>query len=397
MDPMEVFMIRKLAVFLVLCVLAGSAPALSEAEPGPLTADDFASFETWIRGAAGTDGYYSVFPTEVGYAFRFKDFVLYADRAELTDEAVLRAAVFDTPPEEDGTYPDLRGVTAGMSVQDVLSRYPLDNPSLSGTREEAGLCLSGSVPGTAFTGALYREGQNALSAVYTLYEMAPGGISARSVTYTFSAGAVSMIRVTLVPDLLSVRAAQQAFGACADLMGLQEYSAYLPASDRPAEPFGAEDLLFSGLDFLSLTPESAKAVLGAPKDETWAADGETWLSTLSWQGLSVTFVCDGEKRPLYAAGLFLDEDLLEGPRGLMPGASLTDILARFYRDPAFGETDSPIADLYRLDTGSGQLEQPARGLATVRYTWSGGDGEVLLRLYTENGVLRNLALQRTKP
>ena len=384
-------MIRKLSMLLLLCLLAGGMPARSEAAPGPLTSAEFAAFEAWIREAAKTDGFYTAAPTEDGYALRFKDFVLYADRPELTEETVLTAAVLDAPPEEDGTYPDLRGIAAGALLWDVLSRYPLDNPSLSGTREEAGLCLSGSVPGAAFTGLLHRDGQTALSAVYSLYEVAPGGVRVYSAAYAFSQGAVSMIRVSFAPALLSVQAAQKAFGNCADLMAVREYSAYLPSSGRPAEPFHEEDLLFSGLDFLNLSPDGAKAVLGDPADEAWVADNGGWLHTLSWQGLSLTFLCDGEKRPLYAAGLFLEDDLLEGPRGLMPGASLSDVLSRFYRDPAAPEADGPVTELYRLEDGRrGELETPAEGLATVRYYC----GPVMLRLYTEGGTLKNIALQR---
>ena len=389
-------MIRKLPLVLLpvlLCVIL-SIPC--HAEPEALTPDDFESFGAWIRNAAGTDGFFSVSPTADGYALRFKDFVLYADQKEWTEETSLKTAVLDVPPEEDGTYPDIRGIAVGTPVGEVLSRYPLDNPSLSGTREEAWLCLSGSVPGNAFTGVLYRDGQTALSAVYSLYEMAPGGVLMYSVNYAFARGAVSMIRVSIEPAFLSVQDAQKLFGECADLMSVHEYSAYLPPSDRPAEPFNEEDLLFSGLDFLRLTPESARAVLGDPVDEAWAADSETWLHTLSWEGLSVTFICDAEKKPLYAAGLFLDEDLLEGPRGLMPGLFLSDILARFYSEPSSAPANGPVKELYRLDDGSsGQLEEPSEGLATVRYTCFAEDSEVLLRLYTESGILRNLTLQRS--
>ena len=382
-------------LLLLLCIFIGCLPSLCLAEAEALTPADFEAYGTWIREAARTDGFYNVSPAAEGYALRFKDFVLYADRPEWTEETALKTAVLDVPPDEDGTYPDLRGIAVGAPFLEVLSAYPLDNPSLSGTREEAWLYLSGSVPGSAFTGVLSRDGQTALSAVYSLYEVAPGGVLVYSVNYAFSQGAVSMIRVSVEPALLSVQSAQKAFGDCADLMSVREYSAYLPASGRPPEPFGEEDLLFSGLDFMRLTPESAKAVLGDPANETWASDGETWLYTLSWEGLSVTFVCDAERNPLYAAGLFLEEDLLEGPRGLMPGSLLSDILSRFYSDPYSAPADGPVTELYSLDGGSrGQLEEPAEGLATVRYYCPAGDGTVMLRLYTESGILRNLTLQR---
>lgn len=385
-------MARKRALLLVLCILTACFPALSGAEPAPLSSAEFVSFGAWIREAAKTDGFYNVTADAAGCALRFKDFVLYADRPELTDETVLKAVVLDVPPEEDGTYPDLRGIAVGAPFRDVLAAYPLDQASLSGTREEAGLCLSGSVPGTACTGVLIRDGQTPLSAVYTLYEVAPGGIRAFSVTYAFSMGAVSMIRVSLEPALLSIRDAQNAFGRCADLMTVREYSAFLPNA-QAAEPFNEEDLLFSGLDFLHLTPETAKAVLGSPREETWAEDGANFLNTLSWQGLSITFLCDAGKVPVCAAGLFLDEDLLEGPRGLIPGSSLQDILSRFYRDPSAAEADGPVTVLYSLEDGRrGEMEEPAEGLATVRYY----NGNIMLRLYTEGGVLKDLTLQRNE-
>ena len=387
-------MTRKLSVLLFLCVLALCLPSVSPAEPAPLTRDEFAAFTERILETAKSDGFCSV--SEKGpdgsYLLCFKDFMLYADRPELTDGTVLRSVVLEVP-EEDILFPDLRGVCVWTSsVWDVLAAYPLDNPSLSGTREEAGLCLSGSVPGNAFAGRLSRDGQTVTSVRYSLYTAADGGVNVHRVVYDLKDGAVFRITADLAPRLISIRDAQKEYGECADLMTVREYSAYLPSA-RSSEPFHEEDLLFSGLDFLRLTPSSAAAVLGDPLSETWAADGEQWVCTLSWQGLSVSFVCDGEKNPLHAAGLFLDEDLLEGPRGLMPGAGLDSVLDRFQR------TDAPVSDtvteLYRLEDGSrGELEVPAEGLATVRYYCPAGGGSVLLRLYFESGVLKNLALLR---
>ena len=106
-------MARKRALLLVLCILTGCFPALSGAEPETLTSAEFVSFAAWIREAAKADGFYTAAADGAGYALRFKDFVLYADRPELTDGTVLKAAVLDVPPEEDGTYPDLRGIAVG--------------------------------------------------------------------------------------------------------------------------------------------------------------------------------------------------------------------------------------------------------------------------------------------
>lgn len=388
-------MFVKRVLFFLVCLLTVCFFAASTAESDMPAPEDFAAYDTWIRGAAQRDGYYEVAPAAEGYALRFQDFVLYADRMELTEETVLSAVVLDTAPEED-VYPDFRGVCVGMPAREALSRYPFENPSLAGTREEAGLCVAGAVPGRAFTGVLYRDGQTLLSAVYTLYEMADGGVKVYSIEYVFFQGEVSAVRVSLQPGTVSVQAAQQAFGECADRMNIREYSAFLTGSSRPAEPFQQEDLLFSGIDFLGLTPRFAQKMLGAPKEETWVSDSGGWLLTLSWQGLSVTFVCDAEKQPLYAAGFFLEEDLLEGPRGLMPGVSLADILSRFPGGENASLSEPGGGELYSLEDGSsGWLETPVDGLATVRYICPVEDGTVLLRLYTESGVLQNLTLQRT--
>ena len=378
---------------ITISIIIGSFPFFSRAEGAPLTPEELAAYADSVRAMAETDGFYNAEAAAGGYALRFKDFELYASAPRLSADTDIWAVRLDTLPEDGEDFRDPRGVCIGMTLEEVLSRYPLDNPALAGTREEACLCARGAVPGTAFTGVLYRDGQTVRSVLYTLYAVSPGGMAAWSVEYRFFSGAVMLIDVYTAPEEVSLRAAQERFGTCRDLLLKNEYSAYLPASQaRPAEPFGAEDLLFSGLDFLRLTPETAGKILGGRYEETWVADGGEWLQTLSWQGISVTFVCDENRQPLFAGSLFLEEDLLEGPRGLMPGCLLSDILSRFPCDEAaFSGT---AADLYRLDDDQyGQLEQPVDGVATVRYVCAAGGRRVLLRLYTEGGVLKNLTLQ----
>ena len=388
---------RLLTLPLILCLLViiiGSDPSSAAAEPSALTGDELVLFTDSLRRAALNAGYYEVLEAETGYALRYRDYVLYTDTPELTEESEIFSVIFDTMPEEgDVVQPDLRGVCPGDTLAFVLSLYPNRNEALRGTREEAALYVSGDVASAAASGVLKRDGQSAEAVVHRLYQPADGGVNVRQVEYVISWNAVSMIRMQLKPVFLTVREARAELEAAEALLRTNEYTAYLPAAmGGQAETFNRDDLIFSGLDFLWLTPEDAEAVLGYQYEETWIRDGVNWLHTMTWPGLSITFVHGEDRLALYADSLYLSDSLLEGPRGLMPGIPLDEALSRFCY--AATELTAPSYDLYRVSPDEyAALEAPTEGLAVARYYCRAENRKVMLRLAAEGGIVKDLTLQ----
>ena len=97
----------------------------------------------------------TVYEEDGMYKLDYDAFALDSDQSALTDTAVIDGVEI-TPSEN--TLSDMRGLKPGDSLEQLLAAYPLDNPSLSGTHDEAVLYISGQLPGTVNTGRLLRDG-----------------------------------------------------------------------------------------------------------------------------------------------------------------------------------------------------------------------------------------------
>ena len=161
-----------------------------------------------------------------------------------------------------------------------------------------------------------------------------------------------------------------------------------------AEPFGADDLIFSGLDFFRLTPESAVSVLGDEYAEDWLEDGDTWLHVMEWNAATLTFIHDKDRNPLQIDSLYMDEDTLEGPRHLRVGDTVDNVLNRFL----YAATDpdaSPVV-LYGAenDASYATMETFISGTSEIRYYCADEDGHsAMLLLYIEGGLLQSITVQ----
>ena len=382
-----------LPALLTAVIIIGSFPFSLAAGEG-LSVREWESFGGEIRRAARDAGQFSLSPALTGYALRYKDFALYTDTPFLEENTAVSAVLLDVPPEEDeNTVPAPRNCGPGASVQEVLSTYPLSNTPLSGTREEAALFVEGNVPGTAAVGLMERAGQNVLSVTYSLYQTAEDGVKRYRIIYTFLSGYTANVRVELSPALIPLDQARTEVENAADLLKISEYSAFQPAGE--AGPFQRDDLIFSGLDFLTLTPGDAEKVLGNPLEDKWLTDGDRMLRVMTWDGLSITFVCGMDREAEYAASLYLDRDLLEGPRGLMPGAPSEVLFTRFRYTP--DDVSSAAFEIYRVDENTfATLELPAQGIACARYYCRAEGRNVMLRVYAENELIRDLTLLVTE-
>ena len=199
-----------------------------------------------------------------------------ADTERLSSATRILGVSFELVPDDAEMTPaDIRGLRPGDSVEKLLAAWPNENESLAGTREEAVLYQTGSLPGQASAGVLKRNGQRAESVVYSLYQMTTNGVSLSKVTYTLTGGFIDTIEISFDGEMLTLADAQDELAAILDVQAATEFSAFLSNGESmEAEVFNRDDLSFSGIDFLTVTPDDLIALLGDEYAEEWAEDGD---------------------------------------------------------------------------------------------------------------------------
>lgn len=321
----------------------------------------------------------AVYEEDGMYKLDFDAFALDSDQNALTDTAVIAGAEI-TPSEN--TLSDMRGLKPGDSLEQLLSAYPLDNPSLTGTREEAVLYISGQLPGTVNTGRLLRDGSRAQVVEHAVYAAQGDQVYVSYAVYTLQDDVITAIQVLMQDQPIPYSEAQAELEELSRLQAKTDYSAY--RSEDPDE-LALEDLYFGGFDFVSGTPEQLLACLGAAQSDTWQQDGENYLRILQWEGAQAIFNYDGARKLQRLNLLEIYEDLLEGPRGLRVDDTLDSVIRRFRHDAADGA-------LYGNGTAApyGRCDKNNDGTASVTYAVQAEDGTVLLRLTVVDGRLADM-------
>ncbi len=224
-----------------------------------------------------------------------------------------------------------RGLMVGDSLNALLATYPNDNPNLAGNYNEALLYMSGTIEEGVEFGGVVRDGQRVQSVTHYAVETSPDGSECAFVLYGLSDGLITGITVGGMNRLLPDEEVVSVVNAAADLQETRDYFAY-PTSLNGAEldPFMREDLQFSDLDFLDLTPESAMTVLGAAQSDTWTADstGEN-LRFMQWDGIEIIFRYDANKQFIAAHTFAMNDDIFDGPRGVRVGDTYLSVRERF--------------------------------------------------------------------
>ena len=164
----------------------------------------------------------------------------------------------------------------------------------------------------------------------------------------------------------------------------EEGYALVPYSEDGASMtvFGADDLLFAGIDFLNCTPENAVEALGEPDFDDRPEDAEG-LRVLGWQACELVFTVD-ENGEETLRSFTIQDDTVEGPRALRIGDSLTMAMQRF----RFGEggLEDHTETLYGTpdDAARATVEYGDDASAVARYRLTLTDGrEVVLMLTFE--------------
>ena len=385
---------RAISIVLTFLMLACAAAALAD-DTAPLTRTELNAWrEQMLKDSLADNRYASEDAGDGTYLMTFNQFKLVTDTARLSSATRILAVRFEELPEVENAMADIRGLRPGDSAEALLAAWPNENESLAGTREEAVLYQSGSLPGQASAGVLKRSGQRAEAVVYTLYQMTTNGVSLSKVTYTLSGGFIDTIEIAFDAELLTLADAQSEIAAILDLQATTEFSAFLPNGESAeAEPFNRDDLIFSDLDFLSLTPDQLTALLGDEYAEQWMEDGDRRIRLMEWHALTAAFVYEADGTLIDVDNVSMDEDLLIGPRGLTVGDTLDVVLGRFRYEA--GGADGLHTWLYggEGDENYAVMDSVYPGQAELHYVLTFDGQRVEMILYVNEGTLRSITLQ----
>ena len=160
-----------------------------------------------------------------------------------------------------------------------------------------------------------------------------------------------------------------------------------------AQPFGAEDLSFAGIDYASLTLESAKAALGEPASRSAAEDatGGTYLN-LTWSGAELIWLEDEAGGRVQS--LRVTDAQIGGPRGLKAGMPFEEAAALLLSEGKPGVLYGQSGD-----TEYGEAVHEGTQTLLTYYTASGpeqSDGSYVLQLVFENGALKEWVLSTSE-
>ena len=318
--------------------------------------------------------------TADGYEFIYDFATLYADAPVMSADTAVQAIVI-TSDGESGP----RGVNVNAALADVLEAYYTENDALLGSRETAVLYAVDNLPEAAMWGQVNRDGQRVQTVQYAVHEQLPAGgegYSDAGVIYTLEENRVSAVRVYGLNSRISLDAVNDVVYDVL-LSALHEDYAQVPFSYKGEEltAFGAEDLTFSGIDFLNLTPDNA--ALGNMLRDDWMENGdEGWIRVVTYPGCEVTWLYDSTRANARIYMLDITADGLEGPRAVRIGDTFSSVYNRFRNGEGEYQADGTEVLYGREGEGSfGCAEYDNDASATLRYGFTLDDGrQVTLRL-----------------
>lgn len=391
---------RLFSLLLALSLAFACLPAL--AEDGGAGALTWEELEAWVQRYKDramdaqplNDPNDDAANTEDGYAFIYEFATLYMDRPEMTAEAEVRSLVVTEAEEEapHGTYiDDLAG--------QVLAAYYQENDDLEGDESFAALYVSDTMPSGAMWGWVQRDGQRIMTIQYAVHEqLATGGegYTDAGLIYTIQNNLVAAIRAYGMDSRISEAEVRQNLSEVEQVARTRGY-AQVPTSliGTDLEAFDRDDLIFSGVDFLSMTPQDAESALGEAREDSWMQDdtGE-YLRTMEFAACSMTFVYDAQKSNPRLDVMTIDMDGMEGPRCVRVGDTLSSVLCRFrYGEGAFDGVSSEVLYGTAGTAPYGLAEYGDDASATLIYAMADEDGRtILLHMGFEQMYLAEITL-----
>ena len=320
--------------------------------------------------------------TPDGYEFVYDFATLYADTPDMSADTALNAVVLITDIENGP-----RNVAVDNAMTVVLDAYYNENPDLLGTSEAAALYTMDLMPASADWGQVLRDGQRVQTIQYGVHEqLATGGegYTDAGVIYTMMENRVTAVRVYGLNSRVSLQQVNDVMYGVKTLAAQQEYAqAAFSYNGLELNDFAQEDLAFSGLDFLTLTPETAAQVLGQPASDTWMEDGENgYARTQVYDGFELTYTYDKNKENCQVYMLLISKDGLEGPRGVRWGDTFASVYNRFRNGE--GEYGDDGVEMLYGENNVGTFGRATYGndaSARLRYGFDLADGrQVILQM-----------------
>lgn len=317
----------KKLISLLLALLLATGAALAEPateESATLTYEELEMYLTVLAEKAIASGDAQTVSDGSGVSVAFSGATLRIADEKLSENTAVLGAVLNPDTECP------RGLKAGDPLTELLAAYPNDNQTLSGTYFDAALYVSGEKP-VVTAGWLLRDGQRVTEVTHCVYHWLEDGVARCGVRYTLDQGMITGIEVFGLDSRIEESEALKEINEVADMQEISEYFAYPQSEDgSQLSPFEREDLSFAGMDFLDLTVEMATEILGSSPVDEWTQDstGE-YLRLKQWDGISILFVYDANKQFLRVDSLTVNDDVLEGPRGVRVGDWMDSVLFRF--------------------------------------------------------------------
>ena len=333
---------KKFLSLLIVCVLSLACCA-ALAEDAYLTAQEVQAYcDSLLQTALSLPQPAPQASEDGAWAYDYGAFILYSEDQTLNADSVITLA--ELVPGEDNMT-DMRGIGPGSTAREALAAYPLDNPDLAGTYDEAVLYISGILPAEVRAGSIVRSGSHILLIEHTVYTANGAQTTAANVLYTLENNQVIAVQLIPALDVGDLEDARQEIARLSELQEQREYSVY--RAEEPT-PLAREDLAFGPIDFISATEADLIAALGTPDSDLWEEEENGFLHTLQWEGVQAILRCDAQKQNPVLAYLQIYSERLEGPRGMHMEDSMETVLALFPRE---GEGDVLYGDGDNAPTG----------------------------------------------
>lgn len=306
--------------------------------------------------------------TEDGYAFIYDFATIYADRPEMTEDTIIKELVI-LSHEELGPHQ----TAVDMTPAQVMAAYYNENPNLVGDSSFATLYLNSMMPAGAQWAWVQRDGQRIMTMQYAVQEVAAtggDGYTDAGVIYTFQDEFVVAIRAYGLDTHITAEEVESNLVSVRQVANTSTY-VQVPTSleGSELEMFNQEDLIFEGMNFLTVTPEKAVEALGECHQDSWMADdnGEH-IRTMEFDACEITFIYDAAKQNPVAELITMSIDGMEGPRAVRVGDTLASVRNRFrHGEGEFADSGKEV--LYGGDGAAswGTAEYNGDGTVVIRY------------------------------